>query len=186
MKWCLLLWGWFGLWAAPYFCIGPVHITSGGNFSGPAENIFLFLLLPSGSYYCRRVLGVTWCLLLWGWFGLWAASYFCLGLVHITSRRSFSGLAGNLIDFPLLLSGSRFPMVLIARWMVRALGGPLFVLGPSTYYIVNLKVQQAFNLETKSGSSLPEPKSVNVEQALHLQVVASGAAQKPRFFGWGL
>ena len=73
-------------------------------------------------------------------------------------------------------------MVLIARWMVRALGGPLFVLGPSTYYIVNLKVQQAFNLEIKSGISLPEPKSVNIEQVLHLQIVASGAAQKPRCF----
>ena len=144
-----------------------------------------FLVLPKTLFifhYCRRVFVVTWCLLLLGWLGLWAASYFCLGLVHITSGRSFSGPAGNIIYFPLLLSGSRFPMVLIARWMVRALGGPLFVLGPSTYYIVNLKVQQAFNLEIKSGIFLPEPRSVNLEQVLHLQIVAARAAQKPRFF----
>jgi hypothetical protein len=35
---CFLLWGWFGLWAAPYFCLGTVQITSGRSFPGPAEN----------------------------------------------------------------------------------------------------------------------------------------------------
>ena len=47
---------------------------------------------------------------------------------------------------------------------------------------VNLKAEEALNLEVKSVIPLPEPKSVNIERVLHLPIVASRAAQKSLFF----
>ena len=53
-----------------------------------------------------------------------------------TLAYSLNTLAYMLNTFAyMLLSGSRCDMVLIALGVVRALGSPLFLLGPSTYYI---------------------------------------------------